>query len=112
MAGLYGVVVSYVGAQQVRDLAIRVALGARDHEVVLRVLRTGVLPAAVGIGLGVCGGFAATHLLAFLLYGIRPTDPTAFLGAVTLLGVLVIAACYVPARRARRVDPLIVLRSE
>jgi ABC-type antimicrobial peptide transport system permease subunit len=93
-------------------LGIRSALGASRREIVGLVLRQGMRPAAIGMGAGLLAAVTLTRFMAGLLYGVRPADP-ATLGAVALLlGAIALAACYLPARRATRVDPLVALRCE
>ena len=109
--GLFGVL-SYAVAQRTREIGIRVALGAQTRDVRALVVRQGMLPALVGLGLGAVAALFATRLLASLLYGVAPTDATAFVAAAVVLTVTAFAACYLPARRATKVDPLTALRSE
>jgi predicted permease len=109
--GLYGVM-SYTVNQRSREIGIRMALGARGSAVVAMVLRGGMRLAAAGLVLGVVLAFAATRLLAGLLFGVQPADPATYATVALLLAMVALAACVVPARRAARVDPLIALRSE
>lgn len=76
------------------------------------VLRQGMSLAIAGAAIGVAGALMVSHLMAGLLYGVRPTDPVTFIGVTTMLTVVAIAACYIPARRAMRVDPMVALRHE
>jgi len=109
--GLYGVM-SYVVAQRTSEIGIRMALGARPAQVLLLVERQGMMLVLVGLVLGLGGGLLLTGFMSSLLFHVSPADPLALLaGAVTLLTVSV-AACYLPARRAAQVDPLIALRYE
>ena len=109
--GVYGVI-AYSVAERTREIGIRVALGARRGDVAGMVMRQGMGMTAVGIVLGLIGAAFATRFLTSLLYGIRPGDPLTFIGAATILGLVALAACYLPARRAMRVDPMVALRYE
>lgn len=109
--GLYGVM-SYVVAQRTPEIGIRMALGARPGQVLLLVEKQGLQLVLAGAAIGVVGGLLLTRLMMSLLFHVSPSDPAALVaGAITLLAVS-IAACYLPARRASRVDPLIALRYE
>ncbi len=109
--GIYGLM-HYFVAQRANEIGVRMALGARYGNVVALVLRQGLTPAGAGIAVGVCGALAVTHLLASLLYGTAPTDPVTFgMAAAILLGVAAVA-CWIPARRAARIDPMTALRGE
>jgi ABC-type antimicrobial peptide transport system permease subunit len=109
--GLYGVL-SYAASQRTREMGIRVALGAQQIDVSRLVLWQGMKLASLGIGLGVLGALGLTRAINNLLYEIKPGDPLTF-GLVTLilLGTALLA-CWLPARRAARVDPIIALRAE
>ena len=109
--GVFGVM-AYSVSQRRRELGIRMALGAQSSQVLQLVLRQGMLLAAIGLGLGLFAAFGSTRLASSFLYGVNPHDPLIF-GAVTLLlAMAAFAACYFPARRALKIDPIIVLRSE
>jgi predicted permease len=111
MAGIYAVL-AYEVARQTHEIGIRMAVGARRFQVLRTVMVGGLTPALAGAALGLCGALAATHLMNDLLYGIAPFDPLTF-SAVTLLLLLVATvACYIPARRAMCVDPVVALRHE
>jgi len=109
--GVYGVM-AYSVTQRTRELGIRMALGAQSWEVVRLVMRQGMLLAAVGLIVGLLAAFAATRLVAALLYGVNPSDPFVFAAVTILLAAAAFAACYFPARRAVKIDPVIALRFE
>lgn len=109
--GVYGVI-AYVVALRTREIGVRVALGAQRRDVLRLVVSQGMAPAAAGIILGLATAFAARGLVGTLLYQVPPTDGPAFLGAAALLASVGLLACYLPARRAARVNPLVALRSE
>ena len=111
LVGIYGVI-SYSAGQRTREIGIRVALGAQPGSVLRLVLRQGVRLAIVGALAGVGGCLALTSLLKSQLYDIKPTDPGTLVCAAGLMLLVALAACYVPARRATRVDPLVALRHE
>ena len=109
--GIYGVI-SYSVAQRTNELGIRLALGASQFDVFRLVLSAGLKMALVGIASGIVISFAVTRFLSSLLFGVRPTDFVTF-GALSLLLIVVsLLACYLPARRATKVDPLVALRYE
>jgi len=109
--GLYGVV-SFAVTQRTREIGIRMALGAQQGEVLRLVLARGMLLALIGVVLGAVAAFGATRFLAGLLFGVATTDPVTYLGVATGLAAVTAIACYVPARRAMRTDPLQALRYE
>jgi predicted permease len=109
--GIYGVL-AYAVHQRVRELGIRVALGASPGDVLWLILSHGLTLAAIGVLIGIAGSFALTRLMGSLLYAVRPTDPLTFVGGSLLLAFVAVAASYIPARRAMRVDPLVALRYE
>ena len=109
--GVYGVV-AYVVALRTREIGVRVALGAQRRDVLRLVLGQGMGPAAAGIAVGLAGAFAARGFVGTLLYEVPATDGATFLGAAALLAAVGLVACYLPARRAAKVDPMVALRSE
>jgi predicted permease len=108
--GVYGVI-SYLVTQRARELGIRVALGARAHDIARLVLRQGASLAVAGIAAGTLVALLATRLLASLLYGTSATDPMAFGGVALVVGAVALVACWIPARRASRVEVMEVLRT-
>ena len=109
--GLYGVI-SYSVSRRVREIGIRMALGAGRREVLRMVLKEAMALVAVGIGLGLAAGAIMTRLLAGFLYAVSVTDPATFAGVTLLLGAVALLASLIPARRATRVDPMVALRYE
>jgi putative ABC transport system permease protein len=109
--GLYGVI-AYSVAQRTHEIGIRVALGATRRHIFELVIEQGAMLAIAGIGVVFAGALALQSVLATLVYGVRPTDPATFAAAGGLLAMISLIACYVPARRAMGVDPLVALRHE
>jgi predicted permease len=109
--GIYGVI-SYSVAQRTHEFGVRIALGARKQDVLTLVIREGLALAVIGIAAGLAGALALTRLMANLLYGVTPNDPSTFIAVPVLLIVVALAACYIPARRASQVDPMASLRHE
>jgi putative ABC transport system permease protein len=109
--GIYGVM-SLSVANRRREFGVRLAVGAEPGALVRLVLREGAAVAAIGVGVGVIGALVATRWMASLLYDVSPTDPIVFISLSTLLGVIAVASCFVPAVRASRSDPLIALRAD
>jgi putative ABC transport system permease protein len=103
---------AYSVSQRTRELGIRMALGAQTSQVIQLVLRQGMLLAAIGLGFGLFAAFGSTRLAGSLLYGVNPNDPVIFICVTSLLALAAFAACYFPARRALKIDPIIALRTE
>ena len=111
VVGIFGVV-SYVAAQRTREIGVRMALGAQRREILMLVVGQGMQPIAVGIGLGVVTAIGVTRFLTKLLFRVTPLDPFTFAIVTILLSMVALLACWLPARRATRVDPLASLRAE
>src|SRR5262249_14944847 len=109
--GIYGVL-SYIVGQRTREIGIRVALGARPAHVLRSVLAQGVQMSMVGVGFGLVAALALSRLMASFLYGTSTTDPLTFAAVAVLLLAVALLACYIPAHRAMRTDPIVVLRHE
>jgi putative ABC transport system permease protein len=109
--GIYGVL-SQLVVQRTHEFGIRVALGARREDVLRLILGAGLKLIAVGIAIGIAGALVLTRLLAGMLYDVRATDPFTFVSVSLLLAGVALLACYIPARRATRMDPMVALRWE
>jgi predicted permease len=109
--GIYGVM-TYVVAQRRHEIGTRVALGATPHDILRSVLGRGARLTSLGIGIGLVGTVVSGRLIAGLLFGVKPADPLTLAVAVVLLGAVALVACYIPAHRATKIDPMVALRSD
>jgi len=109
--GIYGVM-AYVVAKRTREMGIRLAMGAQTGDLLRLVMRQGGRLAGVGVALGIAAAFGMMRLMSSMLYGVSAEDPLTFAGVAIFLMAVALAACYLPARRATRVDPMIALRYE
>jgi putative ABC transport system permease protein len=111
MAGVYGVM-AYVVGQRSNEIGLRMALGASQADVMRMVLRQGLVLAGAGLALGLAGAAAGNRLLSGMLFEVKPGDPLTYVGVTVLLAAVALAATWIPARRATRVDPLTALRQD
>jgi len=109
LVGVYGVV-SYAASQRTQEIGVRMALGAQRPDIMRLVLGRGLLLVTIGIGVGVALALSVSHLIANLLFNLSPSDPVTFVGVPVLLGAMALAASYLPAWRATRIDPVVALR--
>jgi putative ABC transport system permease protein len=111
VAGIYGVM-SYTVSQRTHEIGLRIALGAEARQVLSMVVREGLLLTCLGVALGIAGAIAGTRAMSSLLFGVTNTDPLTYAAVSVLLIAVAVAASYLPAYRASRVDPLVALRHE
>jgi len=109
--GIYGVI-SYIVSERTHEIGIRLALGAERRNILRMVLRQGLGLAIIGAGFGLVFSVIVSHLMANLFYGVDPTDPLTFAAVAILFIGVALFACYLPARRAMKVDPMVALRYE
>jgi putative ABC transport system permease protein len=109
--GIYGTI-SFVVSERTQEIGIRLALGANRGKILRMVLQQGLGLALAGTAVGIAAALIVAHLMAGLLFGVTPSDPLTFVGVAIVLTVVALAACYLPARRATKVDPLTSLRCE
>jgi putative ABC transport system permease protein len=111
MAGIYGVMAFTVG-QRSNEIGLRIALGASTGSVVRLILGQGLALAGIGLVLGLAASIASTRLLRSMLFQVQPNDPTVYLAVALLVGLVTLAAGYLPASRAAKIDPVVALRQE
>jgi putative ABC transport system permease protein len=109
--GIYGVI-SFSVTQRTREIGVRMALGARAEDVLAMVVQQGIAPALTGVVVGLIGALITTRIMKSMLFGVTATDPITFIVVPLVLGVVAFAACWLPARRATKVNPMVALRSE
>ena len=109
--GIYGLM-AYAVSQRTQELGLRIALGAQRRDIALLTLRPGMMLTLTGLAIGIAGAAILTRWMASLLFGVSPTDALTFVGVPLILGTVALAACYIPARRAMKVDPIVALRYE
>jgi len=105
-------VMAYTFSQRTHEIGIRMALGAQRKHILRMALGEGMILVALGLAAGLCGALLLTQFLRSMLFAVKPTDPFTFIAIATLLTAVALLACYIPAHRATRVDPLVALREE
>jgi len=111
IVGVYGVV-SYAATQRTQELGVRMALGATPRQILALLLRQGTQLVAAGLLFGLVGAWALTRAMSHMLVGVSPSDPLTSLSVAALLSFITLLACWIPARRAMRIDPIVALRYE